>query len=66
MTDESLWRGYEKHVGICAKCGREGLKRNMATLMIRANGRCNPRTVAHLCPDCLPILLDELEVSMPD
>lgn len=66
MNRDPLWRGSEKLIGTCPKCGREGLKRNMATLMIRADGRSPFRTVAHLCPDCLATLLEELEVSMPD
>ena len=66
MTDDAMWRwGTEKFIGICAKCGREKLKRNMATLLIRT-GSMNPRTLCHICHDCLPILLDDLEVSMPD
>lgn len=65
MVDE-LWRGCEKHIATCAKCGREGLKRNMATILAKENGRSSVRTLCHLCPRCFPQLLDELEVSMPD
>ena len=62
---DDLMQGKETFIGICARCGREGLKRHMVTLFIKANGRSPMRKLCHLCPDCLPVLLDYLEVSMP-
>ena len=61
-----LWKGYEKYAGICAKCGTEGLKRNMATLSVKANSYSPMRKLCNLCPDCVARLLDFLEVSMPE
>ena len=66
MNNNPLWRGYDKLVATCPKCRREGRKRNMATLLVKADGRSSTRTLCHLCPDCLATLLEELEVSMPD
>lgn len=64
--NDDLWQCSEKFIGQCAKCGREGLKRNMYTLSIRTpRNYAAPRTLCHICPSCLPALLDELEVSMP-
>lgn len=63
---DELWRGSEKLIASCAKCGREGLKRNMATILAKESGYRPVRTLCHLCPRCFPQLLDELEVSMPD
>ena len=63
---DELWRGSERFIGTCAKCGREGLKQKMATVLIRKNGHSSVKTLCHLCPNCLPRLLDELAVSMPE
>lgn len=35
MSDLMAGKGF--YMGVCARCGREGLKRNMATLNIRVN-----------------------------
>lgn len=64
--DLELWRPHERYIAICAKCGREGLKKNMSTILIKENSYRPVRTLCHLCSRCLPQLLDELEVSMPD
>lgn len=64
--DLELWRPSERYIAICAKCGKEGLKRNMTALYVK-EGSCGlMRVLCHLCPRCMPALLDELEVSMPD
>lgn len=65
--NDDLWAFNGKYIGNCAKCGRDGLKRNMYTLSIRApRNYAAPRTLCHICSRCLPTLLDELEVSMPE
>lgn len=65
--NNDLWQISDKFICNCAKCGREGLKRNMYTLSIRApRNYASPRTLCHICPNCLPALLDDLEVSMPE
>ena len=65
--DDELWKGCDKFIGVCAKCSREGYKRNMHTIYIREPKKySSPKTLCHICPRCLPALLDELEVSMPE
>ncbi|MGN0998671.1 MAG: hypothetical protein ACI4PO_03890 [Faecousia sp.] len=60
------WRPSEKLIGTCAKCGREQLKKHMTALYIKEGGVATMRVLCHICHRCLPVLLDELEVSMPD
>lgn len=55
-----------KLVAACAKCGREGMKKRMYALYVKEGGYSNLRVLCHICPDCMPVLLDELEVSMPE
>lgn len=64
--DLDLWRPHERYIAICAKCGTEGLKKNMTSLYVKDGAYSQVRILCHLCPRCLPELLDELEVSMPD
>lgn len=63
---EDLWRPADRHISICAKCSREGLKRNMNAIYIKARSQSQVKVLCHLCDRCLPVLLDELEVSMPE
>ena len=64
--DLDLWRPHEKYIAICAKCGREGLKKNMVSLYVKDGSYSVMRILCHICRRCMPVLLDELEVSMPD
>ena len=59
----SGWSG--QRYGVCAKCGKEMLKRNMTALMVKESSYVNPALLCHVCQDCLPELLDLLDVSMP-
>ena len=59
-----LWRPHERYITHCAKCGIEGLKQNMTTLLVRESAGSPVRTLCHLSKRCFPALLDELEVSM--
>lgn len=63
------WKERHKHearlFGVCAKCGRENLKRAMYTLYVAPPNRDNHKRLAHVCEVCLPALLDFLEVSIP-
>lgn len=61
-----LMEGKELYLGTCARCGREGLKRNMVTLSVRVGKAGSFKKLCHLCPDCLPQLLDFLAVSIPE
>lgn len=63
---EDIWRPHECLIAHCVKCGREGLKRNMSALYIKDRYTQTPKRLCHLCYDCLPQLLDDLEVSMPE
>ena len=62
------WRGgiSPKYIATCAKCGREGLKKRMAQIYVKNGAYSNMRILCHICPDCMPVFLDELEVSMPE
>lgn len=63
--DLDLMRPHERYITLCAKCGREGLKKHMTTLLVK--DKCGTvRTLCHLCPNCYARMLDELEVSAPD
>ena len=62
------WR-YEiapKYIASCAKCGRDGLKKKMYSLYVKKDSYSPVRILCHICPDCMPKLLDELEVTMPE
>lgn len=61
-----LWRPSERYIAVCAKCGREGLKKNMTSFYVKDGAYAPIRILCHICPRCLPGLLDELEVSMPE
>lgn len=50
----------------CAKCGKGGQKKTMPGLYIRKNTNDTIRVLCRICPDCLPGLLDELGVEMPE
>lgn len=66
MKNPYILRKCAKYIGVCAKCEKEGLKKNMTTIMIKADG-CSPvRTLCHLCPDCTASILDDLAVPMPE
>ena len=64
--DLDLWRPHEKYIAICAKCSREGLKKNMVSLYVKDGAYSQLRILCHICRRCMPVLLDELEVSMAD
>ena len=61
-----MWRPADKYITVCAKCGREGLKGKMNSIYIKADKYSPMRILCHICQRCIPALLDELEVSMPD
>lgn len=63
---DDIWKPNEKYIGLCAKCGREGLKRNMCALYIKDGSYSQVKILCHICRRCMPQLLDELEVNMPE
>ena len=56
----------DKFISCCAKCGREGLKRNMTALYMKRSSYHPMRIVCHLCPNCAVALMDELAVTIPE
>lgn len=62
------WRSgiSDKYIATCAKCGREGMKKRMNALYVKKDSYSPLRILCHICPDCMPVLLDDLEVSMPE
>lgn len=62
---DELWRPNERFIAICAGCSREGLKRNMHAIYIKAKGDMQVKVLCHICDRCLPQLMDKMEISMP-
>lgn len=60
------YRKHERYYGTCVHCGRENEKRLMASLYIKENGYSPLRMLCNVCHRCLPKILDEWEVSMPE
>lgn len=50
----------------CAKCGRTIVKRDATKILVQSGTYGTPKTLCWLCDRCLPSLLDDLEVSMPE
>lgn len=61
-----MFRQAERYYGICAKCGKEQMKKHMVSLYVKNGSYSQVRILCHICKNCLPVLLDELEVSMPE
>lgn len=59
-------RSAERYFGLCAKCGKEGLKKRMVSLYVKDGSYSPVRILCHICKGCLPAVLDDLEVSMPE
>ena len=47
----------------CLYCGKMAEKRHMKCLMLRENGWATPKTIAFICPDCLPNLYEQLNIK---
>lgn len=58
------WSGQNE--GVCARCGREQAKKRMVAVFVKELPYLNPATLCHVCHDCLPGLLDYLDVGMPE
>lgn len=65
MNNDLLWRLDPKYIAACAKCGRDGLKRNMVAIYIKNGAYSNLKIMCHFCPDCMTQFADELGVAIP-
>ena len=63
---DDLMKGKVLFITPCPLCGREGMKQNMFTMSVKKRRDGIFRTLCHICPDCMPKLLDFLAVSMPE
>lgn len=54
-----------RYSGKCAKCGKEALKNTMPGIYLRKPNDSH-RILCHLCSNCLPVLLADLGVEMPE
>lgn len=67
IVDESMiqsyWRLNERYIGCCCKCGKEMLKKHMATLSARVDSYHPFKTICHFCPSCYSAFLEEYEIS---
>ena len=66
-----MYRAYEfrmapRYYANCAKCGKEQNKKRMVQVYVKNGSYAPMRILCHVCQDCMPQLLDELEVSMPE
>ena len=59
-------RKHPRYYAFCAKCGKEEEKRFMSQIYIKDGAYSPMRILCHICERCLPVLLDELEVCMPE
>ena len=53
----------DKWVGECIICKKQMLKKKMITILTKRQ-YTNPKTLGHICEDCVCILCDEYEISM--
>lgn len=60
------FRSADRYYGTCAKCGKEQMKKYMVSLYVKDGSYSQMKILCHICQRCLPALLDELEVSMPE
>lgn len=59
-------RSAARYYANCAKCGREQDKKRMINVYVKDGSYAPIRILCHICRDCMPELLDELEVAMPE
>lgn len=59
----SPFRPPEYQVAFCADCGKEDLKRNMQTLLIKEPYTGHPKVLCHLCNGCFRELVRGLEIN---
>ena len=52
----------EKYIAPCAGCGKEMLKKNMVTVLVKRR-YSNPKIITHLCEECYSRLCDDYEIE---
>lgn len=53
----------DKHIGFCADCGREALKKRMITVLVKERQYGNPRVICHFCPECYYNFLERYAIG---
>ena len=57
---------HPRYYANCARCGERKYKKRMTALYVKEDSYSPVRILCHICPNCLPALLDYLAVGMPD
>lgn len=60
------FRPAEKYIGLCARCGQEGLKKRMISVYLKDSSYGPVRIACHVCQRCAPEVLDFLGIGMPE
>ena len=56
------WRPSEKYITICARCGKEILKRNAPALYVKKSSYAPLRVLLHFCETCYYNFLEDYEI----
>ena len=57
------WRPNERYIAVCAKCGRELLKKNMAQIYVKEGSVSTIKILCHFCVNCYAAFLDDVGIS---
>lgn len=67
MAELLYQTGMSRYYSNCVCCGREGRIKKMYCIYARPpENYAAPKLLAHICPECMPKFLDDLEVAMPE
>lgn len=58
-----MWRPADKYIGVCARCGCEGLKKRMTAIYVKKDSDSAVKILCHVCADCYTAFLDELGIK---
>lgn len=59
----AIWRPNGRYISCCSRCGREGLKRNMAGLYVKRSSCENVKILVYICRECYAAFLEEMGIS---
>lgn len=59
----SMWRPADKYIGTCARCGCEGLKKNMTAIYVKKDSYSPVRIMCHVCNECYAAFCDEYGIQ---